>query len=145
VEEPLAGVFGQVVLARGDGVTLNNASIKANESQNYPVLTSARGNAGLLRVEGIIESDDPHGVWIEFFTTPPTLSADPSGYGEGAVFLGKAKPDKLGYFAVHLPPVPAGSWITATATDANGNTSEFAQNIEVLQINLEGGNQDKGQ
>lgn len=67
---------------------------------------------------------------IEFFANPvPTPGGDPSGHGEGAVFLGAAKPNPLGKFTASLPPVPVGTLITATATDAASNTSEFGANV----------------
>ena len=67
---------------------------------------------------------------FEFFSNPvPTPGGDPSGHGEGAVFLGRVTPNGLGKFNATLPPVPKGTLISATATDANGNTSEFAANI----------------
>jgi len=59
----------------------------------------------------------------------PSPGGDPSGYGEGAVFLGKIRPNKQGRFSTVLPKVPLGTLISATATDAQGNTSEFAANI----------------
>jgi hypothetical protein len=67
---------------------------------------------------------------IEFFANPvPTPGGDPSGHGEGAIFLGTVRPNPLGKFTATLPPVTVGTLITATATDAVGNTSEFTANI----------------
>jgi hypothetical protein len=130
-EEPIVGAFGEIVLAKADGVTLTDSAILANDGQNFPVLTSARATPGRLVVRGTIDTPDPSMVTIEFFANPvPTPGGDPSGHGEGAVFLGKARPDGQGNFTVPLPPVPVGTLITATATDADGNTSEFAENIE---------------
>lgn len=72
-------------------------------------------------------------VTIEFFANPvPIPSGDPSGYGEGAIFLGSKKPNPQGKFTATLSPVAVGTLITATATDANGNTSEFSAIIEAV-------------
>ncbi len=57
------------------------------------------------------------------------MGGDPSGHGEGQFFLGTINPDPSGQFEAILPPVAPGILITATATDANGNTSEFAANV----------------
>jgi parallel beta-helix repeat protein len=135
VEEPLVGIFGQIVLAEADGVTPNNSGIMANNGQNFPVLESALAAPGQLVVKGTILSPDPRSVKIEFYANP---AGDPSGHGEGAVFLGTVTPNANGKFTAHLPVVPAGTMIAATATDAAGNTSEFSENIEAQFLPGEG-------
>jgi hypothetical protein len=78
---------------------------------------------------------------FEFFENG---ACDPSGYGEGEVYLGWATwtTDAAGNasFTVFFdPPVPPGHCVTATATDPNGNTSEFSQPVYVgFGINLTG-------
>ena len=67
---------------------------------------------------------------IQFFAS---TTCDPSGHGEGERLIG--------HFTGHGAPatsqlflneaVPAGQFITATATDANGNTSEFSACTQV--------------
>jgi parallel beta-helix repeat protein len=126
VEEPFAGLIGQIVLADGDGVTANNSGILANNGQNYPILSSALATPGQLVVKGTIETADPRTVTIEFFAN---ATGDSSGHGQGATFLGTASANRLGKFTATVPPVPEGTRITATATDAAGNTSEFATNV----------------
>jgi hypothetical protein len=56
---------------------------------------------------------------------------DVSGHGEGEMFVGTATPDAKGRFTVTLPAGLAGQWITATATDSAGNTSEFSEAVLV--------------
>ena len=71
---------------------------------------------------------------IEFFANPvPTPGGDPSGYGEGAIYLGSVRPNPQGKFTATLPPVPLGPLISTAATDAQGNTSEFCQNIAAVR------------
>src|SRR5262249_39148465 len=59
---------------------------------------------------------------------------DPRGYGEGQTYLGSttvttdAHTD-LASFTVTFPVSTVGKVVTATATDDNGNTSEFAQDF----------------
>src|SRR5690606_36445649 len=57
---------------------------------------------------------------------------DPSGFGEGRTFVGSTvvmtDADGRAAFAIDLPAAIApGQFLTATATDAFGNTSEFSQ------------------
>jgi parallel beta-helix repeat protein len=131
-EEPIIGAYGEIVLAKPDGPTPNDAVILANAGQNFPVLTSARATPGQLVVQGTIATPNPRAVRIELYANPmPTPGGDPSGYGEGAVFLGTIKANANGRFAATLPTVLVGTLISATATDAAGNTSEFSANIAV--------------
>jgi titin len=122
----------------GDGVTLNDpgdADTGPNNLQNFPVLTSALVSPGRLVVRGTIDTPSPQTVVLEFFANPvPVPGGDPSGYGEGAVFLGTATPAPDGSFTAVLPSVASGTLISATATDAAGNTSEFAQDVAALTL-----------
>lgn len=124
---------GLLGIRLGDGGPLANdpgdADTGPNESMNYPVLDLVLAAPGQLIVRGTIDTQDPAHVLIEFFANPvPTPGGDPSGHGEGAVFLGTVRPNANGTFVATLPPTLAGTIITATATDAAGNTSEFAAN-----------------
>jgi parallel beta-helix repeat protein len=101
-----------------------------NELMNYPVLEEAKATPGRLIVKGAIDTQNVRDVVIEFFANPvPTPGGDPSGHGEGAIFLGTARPNPHGRFTAALPTVPIGTIISATATDRTGNTSEFGANI----------------
>jgi len=118
----------------GDGVTPNDSGDTdsgPNNLMNFPVLASAKAAPGRLIVKGYIDTSNPETVTIEFFANPvPLPGGDESGYGEGAVFFGEIRPNKKGKFTSPLPSVDPGTLISATATDANGNTSEFAAYIE---------------
>jgi titin len=114
------------------GVTPNDpgdGDTGANNLQNYPVLTLALAKPGRVVVRGYIDTPDPETITVEFFSTEP--GGDQSGHGEGQVFLGDDTLNRKGAFTAVLPPVVLGTLITATATDAEGNTSEFSANIEV--------------
>jgi hypothetical protein len=117
----------------GDGVSANDIGdfdIGPNNLMNYPVLADAKVTQGKLLVNGTIDTQSPKTVTIEFFANPvPTPGGDPSGYGEGAIYLGSDRPNPQGKINVTLPTVTPGTLITATATDANGNTSEFSAYI----------------
>jgi Right handed beta helix region len=110
-----------------DGVTANDSGdgdAGANELQNYPVVTSAN-SAGDLSVT---LSSTPNTVLIlEFFRS---TSCDGTGNGEGELFinytvLGTGPSGTLS-FSINFGALPNGSYVTATATDPSGNTSEFS-------------------
>jgi CSLREA domain-containing protein len=62
---------------------------------------------------------------VELFLAAP----DPTEYGEGMTFIGQGIGDASRRFNVTLDaPIEDCDWVTATATDASGNTSEFALN-----------------
>ena len=112
------------------GVTPNDSGDEdtgPNNLQNFPVVTSAIG--GSTTIEGTLNSTPNIQFRLELFSNS---ACDPSGSGEGETFLcftdvttnssGDAS------FTVSLSTsVPAGQFITATATDPDGNTSEFSQ------------------
>jgi hypothetical protein len=84
-------------------------------------------------VQGSIDMQDPQTARIELFANQvPRPGGDPTGYGEGAQFVGSLTPNADGQFTAWLGPMPIGTLISATATDASGNTSEFAANIAVV-------------
>jgi hypothetical protein len=116
----------------GDGVTPNDpcdGDAGSNNRQNTPVITSASSVGGTTTIEGTLDSTPNMTFTIEFFSN---ATCDPSGFGEGETLIGSATVTTnggcLASFAVTLPiAVPSGRFITATATDPNGNTSEFAR------------------
>jgi hypothetical protein len=113
-----------------DGITLNDAGdadAGANASQNYPTLTSVTTGASST-IAGTLNSAAGSSFTVDFYLSS---SCDASGFGQGASFVGStpANTDANGNasFSVQFPvSFPTGSVITATATDAVGNTSEFS-------------------
>ena len=118
-----------------DGVTLNDANdvdSGPNGLQNFPVLSKVeQGSGGVLRVEGSL--DRPAGAAafsyvLEFFSN----SACDGSHGEGETPLFSSTVNfasgSAETFAVNGTglALAAGTVVTATATDANGNTSEFS-------------------
>ncbi|MCX6835720.1 MAG: T9SS type A sorting domain-containing protein [candidate division Zixibacteria bacterium] len=68
----------------------------------------------------------PPDARIDFYAV---VSPDPSGAGEGELYLANTFADAGGRFEFYLPSGPAVPMIlTAIATDANGNSSEFSLN-----------------
>lgn len=106
-----------------------------NNLMNYPKITSATVFLKWLIITGRIDTPNPQTVKIELFGNPvPDPGGDPTEHGEGADYLGVVYPGRFGRFIAVLPRVEPGTLISATATDADGNTSEFAKNNEALLL-----------
>jgi parallel beta-helix repeat protein len=140
--------------ANGEGVTRNNGGYNAtygNDEMDFPVITLAKIEGNTLQLEGYVGSAPGQlvfaGATIEFFLASfdgnanpnPGVSTDASPYhGEGKTYLGCLVADANGNFngdlVVSSTDLRPNDWITATATDTQGNTSEFAENTRVLQL-----------
>jgi hypothetical protein len=101
----------------------------ANNLQNFPVLTEVTSAGGSSRFVGVLETGSALPYRIEFFASPVCGF---QGHGPARIFLGAATVSRgaVGCAAridATLPvAVPAGHYVTATATDAGGNTSELS-------------------
>jgi hypothetical protein len=98
-----------------------------NQLQNFPVITSA----STAQITGTLNSRPKKRFTIQLFSSP---EVDPSGFGEGETFLGQktVKTNKKGRASfTFVSSASAGQFVTATATDSVGNTSEFSQAREV--------------
>lgn len=103
----------------------------ANTLQNYPVLTTATSAGTTLIVTGTLNSSANLTFTIDVYSSS---ACDPGGSGEGAVYLGagQATTDANGdaAFALSVAGLAQdGDAVTATATDPDGNTSEFSSCI----------------
>jgi parallel beta-helix repeat protein len=138
--------------ANGEGVTWNNGGYNApygNDEMDFPVITLAKIEGNILQLEGYVGSAPGQlvfaGATIEFFlasfdgtTNPnPGVATDAAPYhGEGKTYLGSLVADANGNFKGNLDvsgtDLGQSYWLTATATDTQGNTSEFAENTRIL-------------
>ena len=112
-------------------VTLNDlgdVDTGPNNLQNFPVLISAVDNGITTTVAGTVDMPSPALATIEIYTND---TLDPSGFGEGESFAASTTPSPTGNFVALLPAGLAGKYLSATATDAAGNTSEFSVGILV--------------
>jgi hypothetical protein len=124
--------LGGAVEGVGDGSTLNDAGDAddgPNRLQNFPMLAAL--TAGSLG--GSLTSAPSATFRVEVFAS---AAGDSSGFGEGAVpvtaFDMTTDPGGVAVFSVPLAALPAGATVlTATATDALGNTSEFGPALMV--------------
>lgn len=115
------------------GISLNAGA--GNQGIPAPVLTAAGTDGVNLSVQGVLSTGAPAGTvyTIEFFDS--ATCGPPAGFGQGAVWIGSvvvttiaggnANIDKYTVQAFPYAGI-VGHQITATATDANGNTSEFS-------------------
>lgn len=107
------------------GPTPNDAG-DSDDVANFPALTAATLNAASVRLIGNLNGGGARNYRLDFYAS---RTPDPSGFGEGAQFLGSTTNTTdaagLASFDVTLPVVATGRWITATATDPSGDTSEF--------------------
>lgn len=121
----------------GLGIDLGNNGVTANDSgdgdtgpnllQNFPQLKRAISTTRLIK--GGLHSTPNTLFTLEFFSNP---ACDATGKGEGKKFLGRTTgmTDGLGVLHFELTAskrFAVGNAITATATDPDGNTSEFSK------------------
>ncbi|MCC7339361.1 MAG: DUF4347 domain-containing protein, partial [Pirellulaceae bacterium] len=112
----------------GLGIALNSG---ANAGQNYPTITMGEVSGTDLTVGGTLGTTPNATFTLDFYasTTP-----DGSSHGEAAIYLGSTPVNTdsggNGVFNATFSGVnvAVGQYITATATDSNNNTSEFAMN-----------------
>lgn len=119
-----------------DGVTVNDlgdADDGANHLQNFPLLSTAWATASSLRVRGTLNSAPNSEFRIEFFAN---TNPHDSGFGEGEQLLGLTfvRTDVNGNasFVETFAGNFTNHFITATAIDLSGNSSEFSAAIEPL-------------
>ncbi len=122
----------------GDGATPNDAGAGnedtdtgTNNLQNFPVLNSATLDGNLL-VDYSVPStttDSAYDLVIEFFVADASGAEGRTLIGSDVYSAGDALGNKLATLAAGS--VLVGDLIVATATDANGNTSEFSLSAEI--------------
>jgi hypothetical protein len=119
------------------GINFSNAPAQANHAgflagpdnmQNYPVITNAFGYAGSTIVLGRFNSLANRSYFIDLYRN---TAPDISGYGEGQFYLGTVSvtTDGSGNTAFAFTNAAgnfSGQYVSATATDPAGNTSEFS-------------------
>jgi parallel beta-helix repeat protein len=129
-----------LVVNRGLGIDLGSEGVQpndpgdadagANNLQNYPSVTSVSRDLSSTIFTGVLNSKPNTEYRVEFFYVG---SPDTNGSCQGQYYLStipslitNASGDAN--FNVTLPLVlaPIGQYVTATATDSSGNTSEFS-------------------
>ena len=106
-----------------------DADTGANGLQNFPVITGSSTSAGpTVNIQGSLHSVASASFQIDFYSNP---ACDNSGNGEGKDYLGSTNVNtnasgNLTFAVSFNANVPSGHVISATATDAANNTSEFS-------------------
>jgi hypothetical protein len=105
----------------------------ANKLQSPPLLSGALSDGSSVTIDGTLHGSADTKFTLEFFANG---QCDPAGAGEGEMLLGSvaATTDASGdatFTASLLANVAAGQVVTATATDPDGNTSEFSRCVDV--------------
>ncbi len=115
----------------GNGLTPNDEldnDTGPNELQNAPFVAPVVRDGGRREIFGSISSKPNTRYRIELFASQ---AADPSRYGEGQLRVGvndnvATNSAGLGTFTFEAGLVSPGQFITATATNPSGGTSEFS-------------------
>lgn len=123
------------------GVTLNDVNDEdggSNNQQNFPILLRVYDSSpGQVTIEGLLNSAKDRNFVIHLYANS---SKDPSGYGEGEVYLGSkgvtTNSEYIGNFMETFSVSTPFECITATATDSAGNTSEFSPCVPVMNYQL---------
>jgi hypothetical protein len=92
-----------------------------NQALNFPVLVTV--------TREVATGTACSGCRVEVFVA----DGRDTQHGQGKTLVGEAVADATGLFTATLDNVQFGHYLTATATDADGNTSEFSQNILVRE------------
>ena len=114
-----------------NGVTPNDGvdgDSGPNQLQNFPVISSVTSSSNSTTIQGSLKSIPSTTFAVDFYSN---AAVDPSGNGEGAQFFGTTSVSTNGSGDANISAtfpigLAAGRVITATATDPNGNTSEFS-------------------
>ncbi|HEY3266616.1 MAG TPA: LamG-like jellyroll fold domain-containing protein [Armatimonadota bacterium] len=118
-----------------DGPTPNRSPQPAtgpNASQNYPAITGVASDGSTISFTATLNSLPSQTFRLEFFASD---ASNTTGYGGGQRYLGSAAltTNASGDGAVTAGfSLAAGIYLTATATDAAGDTSEFCQAVHVV-------------
>ena len=103
----------------------------ANDLQNFPILTDIQSTPTDLTVTCYLDSLPEKTFTLYFYGND---SCDPSTHGEGQHYLGTmsvvTNASNLAQFTKSFTTSTTYDCIAATATDANGNTSEFSKTID---------------
>jgi hypothetical protein len=131
----------------GDGVTSNDALDTdeggPNRLQNFPEITSVSSAGGTTTIKGAFNGAPDSTFTLEFFASRASTVADTR---EGQTFLTAVEvtTDENGdaFFTVATAAPPNSQFITATATDAENNTSEFSSPVQEPPPLIINGDQD---
>jgi CSLREA domain-containing protein len=124
-----------------DGVTANDpldADSGPNDLQNFPIIRTALAGTP-NRIRGTLNSEANQTYTIDLYANDASTGCDTSGNGEGKTYLGSTTADTGAngdaLWSINPTVLNAGEFITATATDSSGNTSEFSACFQATGLN----------
>ena len=131
VGNELFGNAGLGIDLGSDGVTANDAGDAdsgANGLLNFPTLANARTAGNTIAISGVYSGAASGSFQLDFYRS---AACDPTGFGEGRVHLGSkfvhtTPAGSIPFTASFAGTGVASEVVTATATDADGNTSELS-------------------
>ncbi len=135
------GGFGQGGLTPND---LGDADIGPNLLQNFPLLSSAVSAGGDTTIDGVLNSTANTQFAIDFYVNDSCVGR-PQDFLQGRTYIGTTDvtTNGSGNATIHAVltgvVLAAGEKVSATATDPDGNTSEFSQRF-VLTATPSSGN-----
>jgi parallel beta-helix repeat protein len=112
-----------------DGITPNDPQdpdTGPNNLQNFPVITSAITTT----IKGKLNSKPGQTYKVQFFCNPASTNEGKKFLGQKSVTTGAD--GKVSFAFEPAQAVKVGQAVTATATDPDGNTSEFSESLEVV-------------
>jgi CSLREA domain-containing protein len=125
---------GEGISTGGDANDPGDGDSGPNNRLNFPVLTSVVNGGVVTTVTGQIENGLPNMTFqVQIFSSP---SCHSTGFGEGATYHATqsvtTNASGNATFTVNISPIiPDGDAVTATATDSDGNTSQFSECINI--------------
>lgn len=128
------GNLGPGIDLGANGPTPNDPGdpdVGPNTLLNVPVLTNVSGDGTITTITGSYNGPPSTQITLQFFSSP---FADPTGLGEGQIYLGEASvttdaSGNVNFVASVASGTSLGQPVSATAIDPNGNTSEFGTTV----------------
>ncbi len=106
----------------------NDPDIGPNLLQNFPIITSATTSGSTSTVSGTLNSRPKLTYTIDFYSTPNNQRESRTYLGSTTVIAGS---DGNASFSFNPSTAFAtGQYVTATATDSSGDTSEFSAPVQ---------------
>lgn len=97
-----------------------------NAGINAPLITGAKLEGGQCTISGTVDLPQPRDATVEVFLADASIPLRP----QGKEYVGSIHPDPAGRWKLKSNSIKPGSAVTATVTDAYGNTSEFAPAVQ---------------
>ncbi|MBI1389845.1 MAG: hypothetical protein GC154_15505 [bacterium] len=124
-------------------VTISHNIIHRNMKHGIRLLNGANGgvkawldHAYRPKFLGELYGKVPPNSKVEIFTDPLFEANEPGYWGQGKTFSNEFTANEIGEFVLNVTPIASPGFITITATDPSGNTSEFSPfaSVGVTQV-----------